>query len=526
MLKVVCIVDKERTALDRLAQGVAKYHSNLDYKVLAVHPKRPDPEQLEAFEREASTADVIDWQYFRTAELLRSKYDFLKNKKQILTHNNPYSIEEQDWNGYDMIVANNQYIYKRLGAITTAPLEQIPITVDTDFWLFNSDPLEMNKKAVIMVANRIESKKGILPVAIAAADAGLKFILVGAVSDQQYLYDIMQTGNVEFHEQISDEELRKLYYKSTIHVCNSIDNFESGTMPILEAMLCGVPVITRNVGHVPDLNNGENMVINDHDSEDVGHLTDLISQLASDRKKLEDIRQAAWNTAKTKNFERRAYQYQKLYRSVLHPDQTPVSIIVPIYDKPEIIRNNLNAIASQTYKNIEVIVADDNPQSNEQYVADFAQFVSFPVRYINTAMLDDDYGLARARNEAAIEATGDILVFCDQRMIIAKDAVELFVGYMKPKHWLYGNKGAKKEFIENFSAVYRKEFIVSGMFNERINRYGGMSQEIRSRIRKQGFQIEFIDKAVATPAGKSSNKNRKRSDIIKMKNRLYKMELE
>lgn len=526
MLKVVCVVDKERTALDRLARGVAKYHKNIDYKVLAVHPKRPDPEQLADFEREASTADIIDWQYFRTAELLRERYDWLKEKKQILTHNNPYSIEEQDWNGYDMNVGNNQYIYKRLGQITQAPLEHIPITVDTDFWTFNPDPLEMDKKAVIMVANRIESKKGILPVAIAAADAGLKFILVGAVSDQHYLYDIMQTGNVEFHEQISDEHLKKLYYKSTIHVCNSIDGFESGTMPILEAMLCGVPVLTRSIGHVPELNNGENMMIHEGDPDDVEGITEKLREMAFDRKKLEDLRQAGWNTAKTRSFERRAYQYQKLYRQVLHPYQAPVSVIVPIYDKPEIIRKNLNAIASQTYKNIEVVVADDNPNSNESVVAEFAQFVGFPVRYMNTAQLDDDYGLARARNEAAIEATGEILVFCDQRMILADDAIERFVGYMKPRYWLYGNKGAKKEFIENFSAVYRKEFIISGMFNERINKYGGMSQEIRSRIRKQNFQIEYVEHAIASPAGKSSNKNRKRSDIIKMKNRLYKMELE
>jgi hypothetical protein len=374
---------------------------------------------------------------------------------------------------------------------------------------------------VIMVANRIEGKKGILPVAIAAADAGLKFILVGAISDRDYFFDIMQTGNVEFHEQVSDEELRKLYYRSTIHVCNSVDGFESGTMPILEAMLCGVPVITRKIGHVPELNNGENMVINEADNEDVGHLTDLLSELASDRKRLEDIRQAGWNSAKVRSFERRAYQYQKLYRQVLFPNQTPVSIVVPVYDKPEIIRKTLNAIASQTYRNIEVVIADDNLSvDNRKTVNDFAQ-------YVNQFNSDDtDYGLARARNEATIEATGDIIIYCDQRMIMNTDAVEQFVGRIKPKYWLYGNKGAKKEFIENFSCVYRKEVIIAGMFNERITRYGGMSQEIRSRIRKQGFQVEYVENAIASPAGKSSNKNRKRSDIIAMKNRLYKMELE
>jgi len=42
-----------------------------------------------------------------------------------------------------------------------------------------------------MVANRIESKKGILQVAIACADLGLTFVLVGAISDMGYMQAIM-----------------------------------------------------------------------------------------------------------------------------------------------------------------------------------------------------------------------------------------------------------------------------------------------------------------------------------------------
>jgi glycosyltransferase involved in cell wall biosynthesis len=256
-------------------------------------------------------------------------------------------------------------------------------------------------------------------------------------------------------------------------------------------------------------------------------ITNLLRDMLFDKKKLEDQRQAGWQSAKVRSFERRAHLYQKLYRQVIHSFEAPVSVVVPIYDKPEIIRKNLNAIANQTYKNIEIIVADDNGEApNYDTVEEFAQYVNFPVRYLRTSSKDNDYGLARGRNEAVIEATGEILVFCDQRMIMAEDAIEQFVARMKPKYWLYGTKGGKKEFVENFSCVGRNELVVAGMFNERINRYGGQSQEIRSRIRKQGFQIEFVEQAKATPAGKSSNKSRKKADIIKMKNRLFKLGLE
>ena len=134
--------------------------------------------------------------------------------------------------------------------------------------------------------------------------------------------------------------------------------------------------------------------------------------------------------------------------------------------------------------------------------------------------------MARARNKAIIEATGDVLVFCDQRMIMDKRAVEIFVENIKPRSWLYGNKGVKKEFVENFSCVYRSDLIKIGMFCERMDIYGGLSQETRSRAKYNGFKIEYIESAKAEPMGKSGNKHSKKQEIITSKNRLWKMGME
>lgn len=523
MLKVLCVSDKKDTAIDRLAKGVSKYHDNIDYVVVDCHPKRPDQQQLVDFAREAIDADVIDWQYFRTAELLRGMYPWLKDKIQVLTHNNPYSIHESHWNDYDLIVGNNVEVFDNLTEITQRPLLHIPLAVDADFWTFNAD-WQPNKN-VIMVANRIEGKKGILPIAIACNELNLHFILVGSISDGNYFQAIMASGNVEFHEQISDEQLRDLYHNSTLHVANSVDNFETGPLPAIEAMLTGVPVLSRLIGHIPEIYNGENMIINEGSNEDIPHIKELIKDIMFDKKRMAEMRDKAWQSAKGWNYERRAYAYQKAYRQALHPDSKMVSVIVPIFDKPEIIIKCLDAISNQTYKNIETVVADDNSESNEALVRDFAKYINLPVRYLNTSL--DDYGLARARNEAVIEATGELVVFCDQRMVMETNAIEQFVKYTAPKKWLYGNKGGgKREFVENFSCVNRSEAIDAGLFNERINLYGGLSQEIRSRTRHQGFQHEYIESAKAVPTGKSSNRNRKRQEIIKMKNRLWKMGLQ
>lgn len=517
MIKIIAIVDKKNSAIDRLAKGLAPFMQFIDYKVIDCHPKRPSADQLANIELECKDADIIDWQYFRTAEFLREKYGWLKDKPSLLTMYNPYSITENDWNDYDCVIGDNQEIYKKLGEITQSRVEYIPLTVDTDFWTFNSDWSPNNR--VLMVANRIEAKKGILEVAQACKKIGARFALVGSISDSEYYHEVIRTGGVEFYQKISDEELRKLYWSSTIHVCNSVDNFESGTLPILEAMLCGTPVLSRKVGHVPELDNGENLEILEQPKENVEVIAGKLRNMLDNPDKLKEMREKAWQTAKTRSNERRAYLYQKLYREVAFPDQQSVSIIVPIYEKPELTEQCLEAIEKQTYKNIELIVVNDGlPFNLEKPNVPFYRLIE------NN---QNDYGLARARNKGIIEATGDILVFCDQRTVMEPEAIQEFVENVQTGKWIYGQKdGVKKEMVENFSAIQRQDIIRFGMFNERVNLYGGLSQETRNRFRMQGNRTEYIETAKATQAGKSSNRNRKRGEIIKMKNILWRLGLE
>lgn len=518
MLRVVAVVDKEKTALDRLAQGAKKYNQNIDYHVVAVHPKRPDPEQLQRFESLARTADIMDYFYYRTADMLRERYDWLKDIPSILTHHNPYAITERDWNDYQIVVGCNKEIYDNLGKITTSRVEYIPLVTDAYFWTFNDD--YKFDRSVIMVANRIESKKGILPVAKACKQINAKMYLVGAISDPHYWQEIMSTQVVEFAQECSDETLRELYHKAGIHVCNSVDNFESGTLPILESIFCGVPVLTRPIGHVPDFAD-ENIEVSKHDPEDVDRIAKKLSDMFSDKRKLEDMRHNAWFQIKDRNFERRTYSYQRLYRELM--GDTPVSIIVPVADKSEITTQCLNAIFDQTHANLEVIVIDDGEVKQKDLIEKLSNTTSVPVRYIEIS--ESGYNLAKARNLGIIEATSDILVFCDQRIVMGPNAVEEFISKLKPRYWLYGSKGTFKEFVENFSCINRDDLINAGMFNERIDKYGGMSQECRTRVRRQGIQTEYIGSAKAKQIGKSSNKRRKKIEIMEMKNILWMCDL-
>ena len=118
----------------------------------------------------------------------------------------------------------------------------------------------------------------------------------------------------------------------------------------------------------------------------------------------------------------------------------------------------------------------------------------------------------------------------DSRLCPDSEAIKNFADNLensynaKTKDWFFGEKGAgKKSFVENFSAVLRKDFIIFGMMPERINQYGGMSQELRSRWTLQGGAVIYVPEAQAYQLIGSKTTLDRRNSIINMKFKLFKM---
>ena len=76
-------------------------------------------------------------------------------------------------------------------------------------------------------------------------------------------------------------------------------------------------------------------------------------------------------------------------------------------------------------------------------------------------------------------------------MIMDKFAVEEFVKYTVPNVWLFGNKGGKKEFVENFSCIRREDVINFGLFNERMDAYGGLSERLKTDLRHRVTRLNI-----------------------------------
>ena len=88
--------------------------------------------------------------------------------------------------------------------------------------------------------------------------------------------------------------------------------------------------------------------------------------------------------------------------------QPKISVIIPVYGVEKYIRQCLDSVINQTYKNLEIIIVNDGTKDNsmkivEEYLDDER------IKVINK----ENGGLSSARNRGMEEATGEYISFVD-----------------------------------------------------------------------------------------------------------------
>ena len=101
-----------------------------------------------------------------------------------------------------------------------------------------------------------------------------------------------------------------------------------------------------------------------------------------------------------------------------------ISIIVPVYNVEDYLKQCLDSLINQTYKNIEIIVVNDKTPDNSQKIVDaYKKKDSRIVSIIH----DVNKGLGGARNTGIQNATGDYIAFLDSDDWLALNTFEKLV---------------------------------------------------------------------------------------------------
>ena len=111
MLKILQIVPAPNTAITTLAEQIARNApSDLEVKTLSFHPKKPDENEKKKFLTCVKWCDILDMQYWKSASKIKEMYPSeFHSKPKILTHYNPYNLNEEKWEEYKFVCVVNNY---------------------------------------------------------------------------------------------------------------------------------------------------------------------------------------------------------------------------------------------------------------------------------------------------------------------------------------------------------------------------------------------------------------------------------
>lgn len=116
-----------------------------------------------------------------------------------------------------------------------------------------------------------------------------------------------------------------------------------------------------------------------------------------------------------------------------------VSVILTTYNWPEALSLILNALHHQTYKNFEVIVADDGSDDRTKITIErVEQNVMYPIHHV--WQQDHGFHASKIRNMAINKSSGDYLIFLDGDCIPRKDFILNHIALREPHWFVRGNR--------------------------------------------------------------------------------------
>lgn len=177
-------------------------------------------------------------------------------------------LAKKIWQNAKAVIANSEDLKKEALSTAHLEIEVIPNGVDTAFYKNTKEKKDAAFR--LLYAGRLAKVKGLeyLIQSIVCLKE-LFLVLAGDGPEKENLQTLVKSLNLEnqvkFTGRLDKNSLLKEYQKADLFILPSLREGMSNTL--LEAMACGLPVITTNTGGSQELIQGNGFIVNKADSE-------------------------------------------------------------------------------------------------------------------------------------------------------------------------------------------------------------------------------------------------------------------
>lgn len=180
-------------------------------------------------------------------------------------------------------------------------------------------------------------------------------------------------------------------------------------------------------------------------------------------------------------------------------EETPqISIIISTYKVVEWLKKTLWGYSVQTYKDFEIIIADDGSgKATKQLIADFQNKYSFPIVHI----WQEDNGFQKSTilNKAILESKSNYILVSDGDCVPRKDFVANHIKFREEGYFLSG--GYFKLPMDISESISKKDIFDQRCFNLKWLKTRGLKSSIKNKkLTAEGFQEKFFNAITPTNA--------------------------
>ncbi|MCF7845835.1 MAG: glycosyltransferase [Candidatus Peribacteraceae bacterium] len=205
-----------------------------------------------------------------------------------------------------------------------------------------------------------------------------------------------------------------------------------------------------------------------------------------------------------------------------------ISVVIPTYNRAEVLRRTLNLLATQTYPDFEVVVVDDgSTDTTARLLAEFQKKVDFLLQFIS----QENQGQAVARNRALEKISGEIVLFLGDDMLPQNNLLEVHANFHKKfpdqnfaclglvrwhpeirvsrfMRWLTQSgvqfkfndleKNSETDFWRFYTAnlSLKSDFLGSEKFSEEFSGWGFEDAELGYRLQQKSLKLLFEPEAI------------------------------